>query len=434
MGVVLAGGSARGAYEVGVLQHIQEDVARDLGYDPPLDILCGTSVGAINVCALAAHADDPRGRLQRLYQRWTQLSVGEILQPSGGELFAMLRSIVGRGDPLTPHRGGVFRPAGLSHLLRTEVPFHRIDDHLRSGCLRAVTVSTTQVATGRTVVFAQHGQTHPAPGDPTLSYRAVRLRPEHALASAAIPILFPAVRIDGELHCDGGLRQNVPLSPARRLGADRLLVVNPHYLPPPGAAVSGSGSAPSPSLTESGSINEQSFVDPLFVLGKALNALLLDRIDNDIDRLHRINDILDAGTRRYGPDFVDELNRELARARGTPPPSPSIDPPRGGGIRRIQALLVRSSRDIGCLSLDFARSPTFRRRLRETGQSRLVARLIRHLSDGPEPVAGAGNAESDFLSYLLFDGEFARLLIEMGRADARAQHDALCALLATPSP
>ena len=122
-------------------------------------------------------------------------------------------------------------------------------------------------------------------------------------------------------------------------------------------------------------------------------------------------------------------------ARGMADDGPDVSglQPRHGCQELFQALLVRSSRDIGCLSLDFARSATFRRRLRETGQSRLVARLIRHLSDGPEPVSGAGNAESDFLSYLLFDGEFARLLIEMGRADARAQHDALCALFSTPS-
>ena len=455
--LVLAGGAARGAYEVGVLQHLQEEVARDLGHPLALDILCGTSVGALNVCALAAHADDPAGRVQRLHQRWTHLQVSDILQPSGSDVYSMLRSVLGRRPDLgtsdkDARRGGIFYPAGLERLLRTDVPFERIDEHLHKGRLAAVTVSTTQVASGRTVVHIQRlqrppaaaaahgGRALPTPRDPTTLYRDTHLTPQHALASAAIPILFPSVRIDGELHCDGGLRQNVPLSPARRLGADRLLVVNPHYIEParptPAAGAAAGGA---------GVVNralEQAFLDPLFLLGKALNALLLDRIDNDIERLHRINDILDAGTRRYGPSFVHELNQELARKKGpdalqtlqaleasvgaaTPAtPAPDADGADGagqtsgarGGVRRIQALLIRSSRDIGRLSTEFARAPAFRRRL-----SGAVGRLIRHLTDSDQ-------SEADFLSYVLFDGEFARLLMETGRADARLQHQALCQL------
>ena len=122
-----------------------------------------------------------------------------------------------------------------------------------------------------------------------MSVRPVPISAEHALASAAVPFLFPAVRIDNTFYCDGGLRQNVPLSPARRLGADGLIVVNPRYIPaePPPAEVA----------------NERlrDYPGPFFLLGKALNALLLDRIDADIDRLHRINLILEAGQRRYGP-------------------------------------------------------------------------------------------------------------------------------------
>ena len=106
--------------------------------------------------------------------------------------------------------------------------------NLESGRITAVTVSTTHVASGRTVIFLQRKD----PGlpqwsrDPTVSVRPAQISAEHALASAAVPLLFPAVRIDGEFFCDGGLRQNVPLSPARRLGADGLIVVNPRFIPP----------------------------------------------------------------------------------------------------------------------------------------------------------------------------------------------------------
>src|SRR3954465_4789973 len=99
--LVLAGGAARGAYEVGVVQHILEDVARDIGRDPPLDILCGTSVGALNTCGLAAFADYPRARRPRLVAVWSPLPIDRVLSIERGELFALPRSIIGRPPHLS---------------------------------------------------------------------------------------------------------------------------------------------------------------------------------------------------------------------------------------------------------------------------------------------------------------------------------------------
>src|SRR5436190_20253774 len=111
MAIVLAGGAARGAYEVGVMKHILEDVARALGRPPPVDILCGTSVGAINACALAAAADDPIGRAERLVRQWTRLRVGHVLRFDPGEVVALLRGIVGRSGP--SRKGGILDASGL---------------------------------------------------------------------------------------------------------------------------------------------------------------------------------------------------------------------------------------------------------------------------------------------------------------------------------
>src|SRR5262245_62408311 len=99
VGLVLAGGAARGAYEVGVLDHIVEEVARDLGHDVPLDILCGTSVGAINVACLAAWADEPRGRVARLVSVWTGLRMAEMLRPAASGVLDLVRGFLGRGIP-----------------------------------------------------------------------------------------------------------------------------------------------------------------------------------------------------------------------------------------------------------------------------------------------------------------------------------------------
>jgi NTE family protein len=391
VGLVLAGGAARGAYEVGVVRYIVEEVTKALGHDVPLDVLCGTSAGSINACMLAAHADQPGRRGEMLAQRWTSLRVEDVVRPSTSELLHLAGRLLGRSarkrkDPRPGRRGGIFDPSGVEAIVRDAVPFDRIADHIRAGRLSALSISTTHVATGHTVVFVQRrdGGLPPWGRDPTMVGRAAAIRAEHVLASAAIPLLFPAVEIDGEFYCDGGLRQNVPLSPARRLGADSLIVVNPRYIredsPPAGLAAA----------------REAQYPDPLFVVGKAMNALLLDRIENDIERLERLNAVLAAGTRRYGEGFAAAINEELASA-GL------------GALRPLDVVYVRASQDIGVLAADYVRSPEFSRRVHG-----LTGRALRRVAEG--------ESEADLLSYVLFDGEFAGRLIEIGRADARNKH------------
>ena len=390
---MLAGGAARGAYEVGVVQHIATEVSKDLGRDVPLDILCGTSIGALNACALAAFADDPKHRASRVADIWTQLRLEDLVQPDLRGILSMGRRWL-RGTPagetIPAREGGLVDPQGLERLIEAAIPFAAIDEHVRNGHLTALTVSTTHVATGRTIVFVQQrgGGLPPWSLDPTITPRAVSITAQHAFASAAIPILFRAVRLDGEFHCDGGLRQNVPLSPARRLGARGVIVVNPRFID---AQVDDSGAI----------TREEAAPTPLFLLGKTLNALLLDRIDTDLARLRSINDILEAGKKKYGSNFVDEINEALGHAKGR-------------GLRPMSSILVRTSQDIGKLAAEYVRSPAFSRRVKG-GAAVLMRRLAER--DGQE---------SDLLSYLLFDGEFARQLIELGRDDARARHAELC--------
>jgi NTE family protein len=360
-------------------------------------------VGAINVCALAAWADEPRNRAARLESHWASLTVADVVRFDGSEILQMFSALVGRARPPKPgetRRGGLLDPRGLEAVIGRAIPFERIAEHLRAGRLKAVSVSATHVATGRTMVFLQRAQAGlPHWGsDPTTSARSVTLRAEHALASAALPLLFPAVRIDQHFYSDGGLRQNVPLSPARRLGADALVVVNPRHIAPPGII-----DAESTEITE----NEIAFPGPFFLLGKTLNALLLDRIDSDIDRLERINKLLDAGTRIYGAHYLEQLNSELNN-----PPERFIRP--------LRAVLVRASADIGQLAAEFVRSSSFARRTQG-----VLARFMRRLAEGE------ARNQADFLSYLLFDGEFARQLVELGRKDAAQQHEQLCGLFET---
>jgi NTE family protein len=394
---ILAGGAARGAYEVGVVSYVLDEVARTLGSPIHVDILCGTSVGAINACMLAAWADDPARGAEALVDQWTALRLDDLVRANRSEIFGLVRGLFGRSRPAPKpgevRRGGILDPTGIERIVHEAIPFGRIGDHLKAGRLSALTVSTTDVATGRTVIFVDRAE-RALPRwsrDPTIVVRPERIQADHALASASVPFFFPAVRIGSDFYCDGGLRQNVPLSPARRLGAEGLLVINPRYVGPVPAAVKKE--------------REANYPGPLFLLGKALNALLLDRIDNDIARLRRINDILEAGARHWGPTFVEELNKELGAAS------------RISNLHPLHVVHVRASADIGATAGAYVRSKEFAARA-----PAVVGGLLKRIGDWE------GEGEADLLSYLLFDGEFAARLIELGRKDAAGHHDALCAL------
>jgi NTE family protein len=269
--------------------------------------------------------------------------------------------------------------------------------NLAAGHLEALSVSTTHVASGKTVVFVERrgGGLPEWSRDPFVRARAATIAPDHVLASAAIPVLFPAVPVDGAFYCDGGLRQNTPLSPALRLGADRVLVVSLRHMPTPVEEAAHQAE------------HERHYPSAWFLFGKALNALLLDHTDYDLERLRRMNAIVDGGIRAFGDRFLDELNATLV-------------PLRGQGVRLVRDLLLRPSEDIGEIAGAHARSP----RLAE--KRGLSGRAIRYLA--------GESRESDLLSYLLFDGEYAADLIDLGFRDARARADELAAFFSDRAP
>jgi NTE family protein len=221
--------------------------------------------------------------------------------------------------------------------------------------------------------------------DPTIVPRPTRLLPTHALASAAIPLLFPAVRVASTYYADGGLRLNTPLAPALRLGADRVLVVALRQ---------------EPRQASEAALAEQRVADygsPLFLSGKVLNALMLDHLDTDLARMHVMNEILADGEKAFGPDFTARINEVAMRERGQ-------------AFRRIRDLVIRPSADLGVLAGQILGNLSEGRT-----RSPLLRLAARNLSDGGH------SAESDLLSYLLFDGEFLAPLTELGYRDARAR-------------
>jgi NTE family protein len=381
LAVVLSGGGARGAYEAGVLSFAFGDLARRAGRAPAVDFVCGTSVGAVNGTFLAAVADDPQSGVARLVELWQRLELGHVLDFGVRHASRLYRVLTGseKGETV-----GLFDPRPMAELIGREVKWRRLIRNLRTGKLRALTLTTTEVASGRPTLWVDAAPSVPLPEHlpRNVLVRRDAIRAEHVLASAAIPILFPPVPVAGALHCDGGLRLNTPMAPAVHLGATRLLVVgmatgadHAHSLAP--------GAAPGAA----------------FLLGKVLNAFLLDHVTSDLEELARFNALLEAGERVYGPGFLDALNADL-RARGQAP------------RRRIHAFAVRPSVDIGWMAGEHLRSD------RKRVGSAIGTTLLRLLDIGE-------GADADLASYLLFDGKFAAKLIALGREDARAQADDL---------
>ena len=333
--VVLSGGGARGAYEAGVLRFILDELPQRTGITPDFEIVSGTSVGAIHACFLAATADETETRGQRLVEIWDRMRVQEIFNFTVRDFFRLPRRLLGVKHVAKMLRDGQ-RPDRLYGLLDTEplerlvlqsIPWQGIRRNIRTGRIDTICVAATQVATGRAVVFCDsHRPELPAWSNVSnIRMQRIRLSPLHALASAAIPLLFPSVRVGARYYADGGLRLNTPLAPAVRLGADRILVIGLTH---------DTGPTTSEALAQE---RTAEFGNPMYLFGKVLNALMLSPIDADVARLHFVNDIIETGSKVFGPDFLEQLNSGL-------------DPNGERPLKKIDDLVIRPSEDLGRLA------------------------------------------------------------------------------------
>ena len=385
--MILSGGGARGAYEVGVLSYVFDELTRMLGAPPQIDILCGTSVGAINACYLAAHLGDPVLGLRRLVELWSELELTRVLGFGVRQVRRRCRaSCSAARDGYGPlRRAADGRPRAARDQLARRLALPAQAHAPRAHASRA---PRSRPGAPSSSCRRRRTSSSLAPRPPRTLFRADRIGPQHALASAAIPLLFPPVRIDDELYLDGGLRQNTPIAPALRLGATHIF------------AIGSSREVQGRVVREAGHHEATRAPGAAFLLGKVLNAFLLDHVDVDIELLTRINNVLVDGTRAYGPGFTEALSAEAREAR------------RARSTATSSCMRVRPSEDIGRLANEHLK----RGRLR--GDPILTKRLFNLLDLGVE-------GEADLASYLLFDGPFCRRLIEMGRADAQARRDEL---------
>lgn len=400
--LVLSGGGARGAYEVGVLSFLFGKFADRLGELPRFDLITGTSVGAVHACFVAAHAQRPREGIDTLVDVWRQMAFSQVYRFGARDALhfsnTLLGALFGRRTAAQrqPERlYGMLNTEPLERLVLARIPWRELRRNLRHGVVDTLTVSTTQIATGRTVVFVDNAAQRVPSWTRDASQIAVadRIGPVHALASAAIPLLFPAVRIGETYYADGGLRQQAPLTPALRLGANRLVIIGLRK---------GQTGAVNDAVGE-GRIER--FHSAAFLMGKVLDALLIDRLEVDVNHMRVINRMLRAGLEHCGEGHLEAVRKHVGEARGL-------------GFQVTEDAFIRPSEDIGQIAAYHVE-----RLLQRGTSSRFGELALRVLT------RGESKREADLMSFLLFDRDYAMELIELGRADARRQEDELAHVL-----
>lgn len=360
LGLILTGGGARAAYQVGALRAIVEVVGEGVN---PFPVITGVSAGAINGAALAASADDFSGGVRRLTETWLSLSPERVYRTDMLSVASIgsrwIRNLTSGGLVTLRQVNHLLDTTPLRQLLTERIALDRVPALIASGQLRGLGVTATSYQTGTAVTFFDGPADVPSWARSRRLGRRETLSIDHVLASAAIPVFFPPVRIGDTYYGDGQVRLTEPLSPAIHLGADRLLAVGVRYLR---------------TAEETESLNSEASTQRVLpvsqVAGVLLNALFLDHLDSDTERLEHIN-ILAA------PPAAAE------RAR----------------FRVIPLLTLRPSRELGGLAAD---------------QMEHFPRVVRYLLRG----MGAGRrGGSDLVSYLAFERSYIDRLQTLGYED-----------------
>lgn len=365
LGLVLTGGGARAAYQVGALRALAEL----FGNGPlPFQVVAGVSAGAINGSSLAAEADDFQRAVKHLGDTWLSLTPEHVYRTDALSLVSIgsgwFRGLTTGGAQAPRRYNHLLDTAPLKELLGREIRFDRIHENIEAGLLRGIGISATNYETGTSVTFFD--------GVPELQPWARSRRMgvktsitlDQVMASAAIPIFFPPVQVGHSWYGDGGVRLAAPMSPALHMGADRILTIGIRH--PRTAA-------------ETVELNEVAARDDLplsEILGVLMNAVFLDSLEPDIERVERVTEMLE-----------------------------TIQRPPDSHLRPVRILLLQPSQDLAMLAAD---------------QAMRFPRTLRFLLKGLG-VSQKGGA--DLLSYLAFEQQYIERLVTLGYDDTRARFD-----------
>ncbi|MXS82619.1 patatin-like phospholipase family protein [Nitrosomonas oligotropha] len=367
VGLVLTGGGARAAYQVGVLRAIAEllpDKTRN-----PFPIICGTSAGAINAASIAVSANNFAEGVGRLEEVWSNFHVDQIYR---SDLMGVIHNTLRCMLSLVSSEYGQHNPislldnAPLEALLKNRFSFRTIQHCIRSGSLHALGLTAWGYTSGQSVTFYQAArEVLPWKRAQRLGL-PVEIGVEHLMASSSIPFIFPAVKLNREFFGDGSMRQLAPISPALHLGADKVLIIGVRK----------------PVTDEPKRISASGYPPFAQIAGHALNSIFVDSLDVDLERLLRINETL----KLIPPEAFKANNISL---------------------RPIEAMMIAPSEGINEIAQKYAHTLPW---------------IMRYLY---RAIGAMGPNGSTLLSYVLFEVPFCRDLIELGYNDTMQQKNEL---------
>jgi len=377
LALILSGGGARAAYQVGVLKAIAEILPRQASN--PFPIICGTSAGALNAATLAVNAQQFRKGVLYLTNIWKNFQVGDIyrsdpvgvLNNSARWLTGLLLGTLGINKL---NRVSLLDNAPLVNLLDDTLPCERIQENIDAGLLYALGITASGYGSGQSVTFFQGAKNiQPWRRARRLGIPA-RLSAQHLLASSALPFIFPAVRIHREYFGDGSMRQIAPISSALHLGASRILIIG-----------LGQGGPEVPRHSQMGD-----YPTLAHIAGHALNSIFLDSMEVDLERLQRINRTV---------SLMPEDVREAIK------------------LRHVDVLVIAPSQPIDRMAERFVKQLPW---------------PIRFLLRGVGAMRRRG---ANLVSYLLFDKGYCNALIDLGYRDAMQRKEEILAFLSQePEP
>lgn len=352
----LAGGGARGAYQAGVLKAI-EQILKTKTF--PFDTISGVSVGSINAAVLAENADDFQLGIEKLESIWASIHCTQIYKASNYELGKSVFRNLSTLIMRQRQAGHLLDTTPLRQFVDETIDFRRIEENIKNKHLGAFEIITNCYETHQTVSFFDFSMgTVDDWNYPRHKGKATKLAHEHILASGALPLFFPPVTIDGFHYGDGSIGLVAPLRGAIRFQVDRIMILGTRELP---------------ELTERETLRSGDIAFA-HILGNMMNGLFLDNLDRDIEMVNRMNEI--------------STLLSIWKKHRSP-------------WRPISTLHLRPSRDVASLA---------------QGQYQNLPTLLRYLLN----ILGARSHSGDLLSFLLFEKEFTRELLDLGYQDTIA--------------